>query len=539
MNERDQHLNTTSREQSYLRKLIQNPPLAAMTLAAGTLLLSIAIAFARWPTPTMHDEFAYLLAADTFSQGRLANPPHPMWRHFETFQVNQHPTYAAKYPPGQGLFLAAGKLITGWPLAGVWFSTVLAVVGCYWMLLGWTSRLWAFVGGLICTTHAGLQLIWGLSYWGGALAMAGGALVIGAGMRMTQRRRVHDALAMVIGGALLSVTRPFEGVVLCLVVGTWVLDQWVKDKRTSWQTTLRQSILPVGAGLVLLIAALLSYNYAVTGSATTMPYTLHEKVYGRAPLFLWQTPADERQYQHHAIAVYHDFWSMDWFAKQQTLGGLFKKKVTMVGHVVDLYFPLLLALPLLLLKPWRLGRIQGLVGVLLIAWLATQVSTWNFPHYVAPFAALFVLLMVWGLRRLDTLVPRFLPRHAFSACLLAFHIYTFANVANNYVNRPREGWQWERHRIATQLEADEDQHLVIVRYPAGHQVLHEWVYNAADIDASEVVWARSMSPEQNSELVEYFEGRKVWLLEAHPQSPKLNPYPQEQLTLAAELAGRE
>lgn len=535
MNEQDVRSERKPRERSYLQELIQNPLLAALTLAVGTLLLSIAISFARWPTPTMHDEFAYLLAADTFSQGRLANPPHPMWRHFETFQVNHHPTYAAKYPPGQGLFLAAGKLMTGWPLAGVWLSTVLAVVCCYWMLLGWTSRLWAFVGGLICTSHAGLQLIWGLSYWGGALAMAGGALVIGSAMRMTRRRSRGDAFAMVAGGSLLAVTRPFEGFVLCLVVGTWVLDHWIKEKPFHWRSTLRNSILPVGAGLVLLIAALGSYNYTVTGSATIMPYTLHEEVYGRAPLFLWQTPADERQYQHQAIAIFHDFWSMDWYAKQQTLSGLFKKKATMVGHVVELYFPLLLALPLLLLKPWRLGRIQGLVGVLLVAWLATQVSTWNFPHYVAPLAPLFILLMVWGLRRLDTLAPKFLPRHCFSACLLAFHIYTFANVTNNYVSMPREGWQWKRDQIARQLEADDDQHLVIVRYPAGHQVLHEWVYNAADIDASKVVWARSMSHEKNAELMDYFNGRKVWVLEAHPQSPKLQPY---QRSLAGELAQR-
>jgi len=54
--------------------------------------------------------------------------------------------------------------------------------------------------------------------------------------------------------------------------------------------------------------------------------------------------------------------------------------------------------------------------------------------------------------------------------------------------------------------------VVIVRYGPDHGVGDEWVYNAANIDASPIVWAHDLGDEQNRSLLAYFRDRAAWLV---------------------------
>ena len=68
-------------------------------------------------------------------------------------------------------------------------------------------------------------------------------------------------------------------------------------------------------------------------------------------------------------------------------------------------------------------------------------------------------------------------------------------------------------------------HLVIVRYSEDHDIHTEWVYNRANIDGSEIIWARDMGQARNVELLEYYRDRKIWLLEPDVNPFKLTEYP--------------
>ena len=60
--------------------------------------------------------------------------------------------------------------------------------------------------------------------------------------------------------------------------------------------------------------------------------------------------------------------------------------------------------------------------------------------------------------------------------------------------------------------------LVFVRYSPLH-VFHEWVYNAADIDGSRIVWANDLGAAEDEKLRRYYPDRAAWLTTLKQEIP--------------------
>src|SRR6202041_3394008 len=133
----------------WFARLAHRRRLAVLVIGFSVIAIRVAlIPILGIPQPSIHDEFSYLLAADTFAHGRLTNPAHPMWIHFETFHELSRPTYASKYPPSQGVVLAIGQIFHA-PWAAVWLCTAVLCGLVTWAVWSWLEPSWAIVAGLL------------------------------------------------------------------------------------------------------------------------------------------------------------------------------------------------------------------------------------------------------------------------------------------------------------------------------------------------------------------------------------------------------
>jgi hypothetical protein len=451
-----------------------------------------------------------------------------MWMSFETFHVNWFPTYSSMYPPAQGFVLAIGQLL-GNPWIGVLLSDAAMCAAILWMLQAWMPARWALLGGVLAALNLGIASYWMNSYWGGAVAGAGGALVLGALARIRRRPSLGSALLFGLGVAILANSRPYEGLLFCVPAGIWLL-WWIAGKiksRASLPSRILKVVLPLSVCIAGTLAFIGYYNWRLTGNALLMPHVLNTRTYHSTPLFLWEHNKPELKYHNQQFEDFYNGWEReDYKTTWHDVLGVTAEKVARLGVV--LFWPgalfLLPAIPLAL----RDRKMRLLLVTLLVCVAGVFVVIWSAPHYAAPVTCVVYALLVQAVRHLRLM--KWKTRAVGVALSRALVVLLVLETGINVGRRACDPMWWtcagdpSRVTVMKQIEKLPGKHLILVRYAEDHNIHDEWVYNGADIDGSKVIWARELDKEQNDKLLAYFKGRRVWLVEPDLDNTEIKPY---------------
>ena len=518
--------------------------LAVSVVGVSALLLRLAILpFCPVPIPMVPDDFSFLLSADTFAHGRLTNPTPAMWTHFESIHISMQPTYMSMYFPAQGLILAAGKVMLGNPWYGQLIATALMCAAICWMLQAWLPATWAFLGGMLAVVHLGLFSYWINTYHAAAIVALGGALVLGALPRLKRSASLSQGLLLATGIIILALSRPFEGLLLCLPVA-FVLGHWALrgNNRPTPSVLLCQAALPL---LLIVVAGgwLGYYDYCAFGSPLTLPYTVNRATYATAPYFVWQTPKPEPKYRHVVMREYYDETELESSNRTRHFPGYLEVKLFFAAVLVQFFAGIALLPALIMLRRVFLDRrIRFLVLCVLVLVAGMAIEVFVLPHYLAPFTATFYAIGLQCMRHLRVWRPENKPvgltfvRLSVTTCLVMAGLRCYAGPLHlELPEYPTIMWDYtwygpdhfgtDRLHVQDKLEQLPGKQLAIVRYSSSHNPYNEWVYNAADIENSKVIWAREIDPANNLELIRYYKDRKVWLVQPDSQTISVSPYP--------------
>jgi hypothetical protein len=542
-----------SRIEQVFLKLARRRGLAVAAVGIATFLLRLALLpFIPVPLPFVPDDFSFLLAADTFAHGRLANPTPAMWIHFETIHVSMQPTYMSMYFPAGGLVLAAGKVLFGSPWFAILVVTSLMCAAICWMLQGWLPPGWALLGGVLAILRLGLFSYWIDTYSAASsLAALGGALVLGAVPRLTRKPRTLDAILLGTGMGLLVISRPYEGVLLCLPVAVY-LGHWTifgKNRPAPARLALL-GVLPVLIA-VIAVAWLAWYDYRAFQNPFTLPYTVNRAQYAMAPYYVWQAPRAAPAYHHEVMRSFYTFNELSAFQKIHSLTGFLPQTLAKVIRTFEFFAGIVLLVPLIMIRRVFLDRrVRFLVICTLVLAGGMVIENFLIAHYLAPFTAAFYAIGLQAMRHLrvwrpgDQPVGKALVRFIVVSCVILAALRPFAGSLKLALTEwPASNWtdRWygpdhfgtERARVQADLERQPGRQLVLVRYSDKHNPQDEWVYNAADINDAKVVWAREMSGADNRELTGYYRDRTVWLVQPDSIPAIVSPWPASETSTQA------
>ncbi len=495
-------------------------------LCARALLLPVV----GIPEPRINDEYSYLLMADTFSHQRLTNPTPPAWPHFETFHVNMTPTYHSKYPVSQGLVLAFGQILFHQPWVGVYLSTALMCGAICWCLQAFVTPGWAFLGGLLAVVRIALFSYWMNSYWGGSIAALGGAVALGAVIRLfqpglTNRHRSLLACAFATSLLILATSRPYEGFAFAVPLVAYFIYPLVRPQ-ADVRHALRSIALPALIVSLVGISLMGYYNKRTTGDALLLPHLLNERTYSPLPLFIGQKPKSGLVFRDPVFEKFFQVTEQEYrYQDTKSVAGVVGLEAERFGGDWLFYvgpalsFPVLLGLFLSITKP----DLRIVAAVTLSTAIALALCIYSMPHYAAPATIVVYVLAIEGLRYLWQQRNHGERAFVIAVCLTVV-VASLTRQTGSAAMNSTFALPNARKLVAQQLEGKPGKQLVLVSYDLDqHYPGNELVHNGAEFSAETILWARSKGHENDLDLCHDYSDRTFWSVKTDDTNVSLTP----------------
>jgi hypothetical protein len=365
--------------------------------------------------------------------------------------------------------------------------------------------------------------------------------VFGALPRLIQSWNRRDAVLLGLGIGIHCIARQFESMLLlaCIILYATRLLR----SRELLKKVPRVSVYAMAAAAPFFVLTLLQ-NKAVTQNWFTLPEQLSQYQYGVPTSLTFQpvpqphvplTPQQELDYR--AQTLSHGL-------QPDSLSRFLLRLEFRVRYYRFFFFPALYLGVFAFLLALKERRLLYVVGALAIFALGTNLFPYLLPHYLSAVTCFFILIAIIGLERLSKLQVRKLAIGAGAAKILAliclahflmwYGCHLFENSAIAAALEPFETWDAINHgdphgrnAVNRQLAAIPGKLLVLVQYSPRHIFQNEWVWNAADLDASRIIWARDLGATENTKLIAQYPNRQLLLLEPDLRPPKLERYSPE------------
>jgi len=285
---------------------------------------------------------------------------------------------------------------------------------------------------------------------------------------------------------------------------------------------LARALVPAVLVLGATVAFTGYYNWRVTGDALLFPRVLYQRVYWDVPVFVWQPIIPAVAHGGHLFTGFFENPNTSKFLGHSLAAQLLKK----CREGASFFLGPILLVPFVTL-PWLVfdRRIRFLEIQLVWCGVWLLMVYWFEPHYAAPLTASIYIIVSQAIRHLRQWKWKSYRVGVFASRLIVVLLVARIFSPGTEVVHPllRE-FNLSRAEIAQQLRATPEKHLVIVRYSPDHDVLNEWVYNAADLDDARIVWAREIPGRDIKPLLDYYHDRKIWVLDADADHPQVEPY---------------